>query len=158
MAEETQEVAEKTTEGVVNAEPSGKTKQQKDQKKAPNKTGSGLYAVVLVRGLMGIRSDIRDALFMLRLRKKHTCVIITGSTINIGMLKKVKDYVAYGPVSQETVDALAKARKSFVKDRQVFALAPPRGGFERGGIKKPFTTGGVLGARKEMDTLIKKMI
>ncbi|MBU1203769.1 MAG: 50S ribosomal protein L30 [Nanoarchaeota archaeon] len=40
-----------------------------------------------------------------------------------------------------------------------FRLKPPEGGFERKGIKKPFSIGGALGYRKEnINQLIKKMI
>ena len=40
-----------------------------------------------------------------------------------------------------------------------FKLSPPRGGFERGGIKKQFALGGVVGYRKEqINDLLKKMM
>jgi large subunit ribosomal protein L30 len=40
-----------------------------------------------------------------------------------------------------------------------FRLNPPRKGFERGGIKKPFTQGGALGYRGEkINDLIKRML
>ena len=40
-----------------------------------------------------------------------------------------------------------------------FRLKPPEGGFERKGIKNPFSIGGALGYRKEkINQLIKKMI
>lgn len=40
-----------------------------------------------------------------------------------------------------------------------FKLSPPKGGFERGGIKKQFALGGASGYRKEkINDLIKKMI
>jgi len=53
--------------------------------------------------------------------------------------------------------------KSNLKDieglKKFFKLHPPIGGFERLGIKKPFTRGGVLGYRgKEMNKLVQKMI
>lgn len=41
-----------------------------------------------------------------------------------------------------------------------FRLHPPKGGFEKGGIKKTFIQGGVLGERSEeaITTLIRKML
>jgi large subunit ribosomal protein L30 len=43
--------------------------------------------------------------------------------------------------------------------KKVFRLSPPSKGFERKGIKKPFTIGGVLGNRKEkINELLEKMI
>ena len=135
---------------------------QTQEKTAVKKTvqSTGLLAAVLIRGLIGTRAPVRDTLMMLNLRKKHTCVIVKDTVHARGMLTKAKDFVAFGPVTKETVDALSKARKPIAKkkDTSVFALAPPKGGFERKGIKKSFTQGGALGARKEMDTLLKKMM
>lgn len=116
-------------------------------------------AAVLIRGLIGTRSDVRDTLTMLRLRKKHTCVILDDTAHNKGMLQKAKDFTTYGSISEETIAALQKARKPVHEGAlTVFNLAPPIGGFERKGIKKTFVQGGALGARKEIDTLIKKMM
>ena len=43
--------------------------------------------------------------------------------------------------------------------KQFFKLSPPVGGFERGGIKKSYSIGGVLGYRgKEINKLLKKMM
>jgi len=43
--------------------------------------------------------------------------------------------------------------------KRFFKLCPPVGGFERGGIKKPYSLGGVLGYRKDnINELIKRMI
>ena len=43
--------------------------------------------------------------------------------------------------------------------KQFFRLHPPVGGFERKGIKKPYSIGGALGYRKEkINDLIKKML
>lgn len=58
-----------------------------------------------------------------------------------------------------------KFMKDEIKMRDVpglkpyFKLSPPRGGFERAGIKKPFSVGGVLGYRKDkIAELIRRMI
>lgn len=43
--------------------------------------------------------------------------------------------------------------------RNRFRLAPPKKGYERKGVKKPFTLGGALGYRgKEINVLIRRMI
>ena len=62
-------------------------------------------------------------------------------------------------------EALAKeliAEKASLKAlgiKPVFRLAPPKKGFERGGIKKPFRTGGALGNRGEkINELIERMM
>ncbi len=67
----------------------------------------------------------------------------------------------------------SKGGASFVKDfiagkktlkdmpgvKPWFRLSPPRKGFERGGIKKPFSIGGALGYRgKKINDLLRRMI
>ena len=43
--------------------------------------------------------------------------------------------------------------------KSFFRLTPPRGGFDRGGIKKPFSLGGALGYRGDnMNDLIRRML
>lgn len=113
-------------------------------------------AVVLIRGLVGVRVDIKDTLFSLNLRKKHACAIVEDTPVTRGMLKKAQDFVTFGEVSEELIKELDTKRK--VNDKGVYFLAPPVGGFERKGIKKSFTVGGALGERKNMDDLIKKMM
>lgn len=66
----------------------------------------------------------------------------------------------------KTVDALAESlSKGSVKVTEVeglkpvFKLRPPKGGYERGGIKKSIVKGGALGYRKDgMDKILSKMI
>ncbi|MEK6835033.1 MAG: 50S ribosomal protein L30 [Nanoarchaeota archaeon] len=53
--------------------------------------------------------------------------------------------------------------KKYLRDipglKQFFRLSPPIKGFERGGIKKPFSLGGALGYRKDnINDLVKRMI
>ena len=52
-----------------------------------------------------------------------------------------------------------KTLKDIPGFKPYFKLHPPRGGFERKGIKTPFSLGGVLGYRKEkMNDLVRKML
>ena len=54
---------------------------------------------------------------------------------------------------------LKKELKDIPGVKPFFRLKPPVRGFERGGIKKPFSLGGVLGYRKErINDLIKRML
>lgn len=123
-------------------------------------------AVVRVRGLTGIRKDMKDTLSMLRLYKKNYCVILNNTPSIIGMIKKVNDYVTYGLIDEETLKLLVEKRGEKKKDskgkealRPFFRLSPPRKGFGRKGIKFPFNVSGALGDRKEkINDLIKRMI
>jgi len=152
------------------------------------------YAVVRVRGRVGVRKDIADTLKMLRLHRVNHCVIIPETETFKGMINKVKDYVTYGEIDKDTlvklilkrgrlpgnkrvdeetikelmnmsVDELAEKIANGeikLKDtplKPVFRLHPPKKGFEKGGIRKPFTVGGALGYRGEkINDLILRMI
>lgn len=114
-------------------------------------------AVILIRGLVGVRVDIKDTLFSLNLRKKHACAIVNDTPEVRGMLKKARDYITFGPVSEEVLKELDSKRQA--NEKGVYFLAPPVGGFERKGIKISFTAGGALGDRKEaINVLLKKMM
>lgn len=117
-------------------------------------TGKKL-ALILIRGRIGFKQEVKDTLDMLRLKKKHACVIIEEKENTKGMLQKVKDAITWGEIDEETIKLL-QTKKG---DEKVYHLHPPRGGFERKGIKKPYNLGGALGNRKEnISELIKKML
>ncbi|MFT4310114.1 MAG: uL30 family ribosomal protein [Candidatus Woesearchaeota archaeon] len=111
-------------------------------------------AVIRVRGDVHISSDIRDTFTMLRLGKKHACVVIEDTPTYKGMLQKVKDHVTWGPVNEQMLQVL----QTKMGDKKVAHLHPPRGGFERKGIKISYQNGGVLGNRGDaINALIEKM-
>lgn len=113
-------------------------------------------AVILVRGLIDLKQDVKDTLRMLNLQKKNACVIIDDNPVNRGMVKKCENYITFGEVSEEVIALLKEKRGT---DSKFYSLHPPRGGFERNGIKKPFNLKGALGNRADkINDLIKKMI
>jgi large subunit ribosomal protein L30 len=119
-------------------------------------------AAVLVRGTRGARAQILDALDSLRLRKKHICVVLPETKGSRGAMLRCKDYIAYGIITEDTKQLLEEKRGQKTADGKLkpfFRLAPPRGGYERKGMKKTFAEGGVLGDRgAKIDDLIKKMM
>ena len=111
-------------------------------------------AVVRIRGSQKVNKKIVYTLEMLHLKKVNNCILIDNTDTNLGMIKKCKDYITWGEINVDTKKLLEKR-----KNKKVFTLAPPKGGFERKGIKKPFNIGGVLGFRGDkINILIKKMI
>lgn len=68
------------------------------------------YAVVRVRGTLNIKPDIKDTLKMLRLTRVNHCVIVPRTDVFDGMLKKAKDYITWGEVEPETLEALLRNR------------------------------------------------
>ena len=116
-----------------------------------------MLAVVRVRGLTGVRVDIKETLKRLNLFRKNYCVVVPKTPAYLGMVFKVKDFAAYGEIDDATLNALREKRKS--EGKPFFRLCPPRGGFERKGIKRSFGSGGALGYRgSAINELIMRMI
>ena len=75
-----------------------------------------MYAVVQVRGVVKTRRDIKDTLKMLRLHHINHCVLVQDTPENLGMIRKVKDYVAYGEVDAPTIETLLITRGRIIGD------------------------------------------
>jgi len=76
-----------------------------------------MYGIVQVRGVVNVRRDIKDTLRMLRLHHINHCVLVPDTPENLGMIRKVKDYVAYGEVDQVTIDTLLRTRGRVTGDQ-----------------------------------------
>lgn len=151
--------------------------------------------VIRIAGKTGIKKDRKDTFTLLRLYKKHSCVVIPNSLPYLGMIQKVKDHITWGEIDAKTCEELFKKRGKLAKKKQLtdeyvkqklnmdisaftkefmqfkkelkdvpglkpfFKLRPPQGGFERKGIKTPFSMGGVLGYRKDkINELLLRML
>ena len=131
---------------------------------------------------MGVRKDFAETLSRLRLRKKYTCVLVDENDVNFqGMIKRVKDFVAYGPVDEKTLIELVKARgkmadKSEIKDvdaskiakdllggkkmsevglKPFFRLHPPRKGIKS---KLHYPRGALGDHKKDINKLVERML
>jgi len=146
-----------------------------------------MIAIIRIKGMVGIRKDLAETLSRLRLRRKYSCVVLVNPTKEqLGMVKKVKDFVACGEVDEKFFEKMIKARgKSLDKKKEVdakkvidglikgkkyeelnlkpfFRLHSPRGGFKSKGGASPIKTHypkGVLGDHKEkINELIERML
>ena len=163
----------KSSEAIsTSAKPAPKEKVQENKKSK--------LAVVLVRGTVNVTQPVKDTLKMLNLSRKNHCVVLENNPVNLGMLKKVKDYITWGELDESTFKELMEKRgeeyKCRLKDfkekfsnnvfefngkkyKTYFRLNPPRKGFGRKGIKVAFKVGGALGNRNEkINDLIKRML
>ncbi|HUU76334.1 MAG TPA: 50S ribosomal protein L30 [Methanoregulaceae archaeon] len=69
-----------------------------------------MYAIVQVRGVINTRRDIKDTLKMLRLHHINHCVLVPDTPEYLGMIRKVKDFVAYGEIDASTVETILRTR------------------------------------------------
>ena len=129
------------------------------EKKAEAKTNSKEIAVIRIRKSTKMITPIKDTLNMMNLKKINHCILLKSTPTNLGMIKKCKDYITWGEIDSETKKLLTKRKDKKNNNKILYRLHPPKGGFERKGIKKTFALGGVLGYRKEkINVLIKKML
>src|SRR3989338_4923175 len=126
------------------------------------KTSSDKIAAIRVRGNVGIDYRIKSTLTMLNLHNQHFCSVFNSTPSLLGMVKKAKDYITWGEIDAETFKLLVEKRgnaKKGEKQDKFYRLNSPKKGFERKGIKRPFSVGGALGYRAEkINDLIKRMI
>jgi large subunit ribosomal protein L30 len=57
-----------------------------------------------------MRPEINYTLKLLRLHSVNHCVVVEENDYNKGMIQKVKDYVAWGEISQDVLESLLKNR------------------------------------------------
>lgn len=122
-----------------------------------------MIAVIRISGQIGLKKEIAETLNRLRLKTKYSCVLIDENKKElIGMVKKVRDFVAYGKIDEETQkELISKRGKKDLKEsgrvKPYFRLHPPRGGIES---KRHFGVGkGVLGNNKnKINELIRRML
>ncbi len=140
-----------------------------------------MIALVRITGQVRVDADVAETLNRLRLGKKFTCSIVNEEPVALGMIKKVKDYIAYGTIDEKTLVEIIKARgkvigdtKGKIKDAEkiakevmagksleefkvkpYFGLHPARGGID----SKHHYPKGVIGNHKENITkLIMRML
>ena len=142
-----------------------------------------LFAVVRVRGSVGITRDLADTLMMLRLHRINHCVIVPKNQNYEGMLHKARNFITWGEIDRETLEKLVAKRGRFAGDKRVkdvsyakelahfiisgktvketgikpvFRLSPPSKGYKS---TKALFPRGSLGYRGEkINELLKRMI
>jgi large subunit ribosomal protein L30 len=136
-----------------------------------------MILILRVAGKAAIKSSIEETLRRLNIHRKLACTLISREDeVKCGMLRLVRDYVAYSEVSDDLAkEIIAKRGQSIdgkpVKDsakaldsikkgkwtiKKFFRLHPPRGGFKKS--TKLHAPKGVLGENKDLDKLILRML
>ncbi len=78
-----------------------------------------MYVIVRIRGGVNTRPEIRDTLDMLRMNRINHCVVVKEDEHFRGMIQKVKDYVAWGKVDDDTLALLLEKRGRLSGNRRL---------------------------------------
>ncbi len=113
-----------------------------------------MIAAIRIRGQVGLRKEVKETLHRLRIRRKYSCIVIEKpNESQLGMIKSVRDFVAFGEINEETYKKLVEKRAGKIKN--FFRLHPPRKGIK----SKLHFPKGVLGDNKEkINDLILRML
>jgi large subunit ribosomal protein L30 len=123
-----------------------------------------MICIIRISGDVKVREEARETMMRMGLTRKYSCVVLQKPTaVDLGMLKEIKDFVAFGELDDATYKELIEKRgKKFKEKTKVFRLHPARGGMntkqhyalEKGNIKR-----GVLGNHgKDINKLVRKML
>jgi ribosomal protein L30/L7E len=113
-----------------------------------------MICIIRIRGKVGIDRDVKETFDRLRLRKKYSCIVIEKPTKEqLGMIKKLRNFIAFGTIKSSTHKKLVEKRKTRTKN--FFRLHPPRGGIN----SKLHFPKGVLGDNKDkINDLVERML
>jgi large subunit ribosomal protein L30 len=78
-----------------------------------------VYAVIRMRGLTHVKMDSRRTLILLRLNKKHHCVLIPETKEMLGMIRQVQNLVTWGEINEKTATELFSKRGRITGDQRL---------------------------------------
>ncbi|MFA5764313.1 MAG: uL30 family ribosomal protein [archaeon] len=140
-----------------------------------------MYAVIRIRGSIGVSPKIKKTFELLNLNSVNNMSVWPENTQTLKMIKIVANHSTYGNINDETIKELITKKGKAIEGtldipatitgltsgkrakelnlKNCFKMSPPRQGYDRKGIKKPYSLGGALGNRKEaINELVKKMM
>jgi len=71
-----------------------------------------MIIAIRISGLVEVPNSVDATLFRIRLRRKYSAVLLPDNKITASLLKKVRDFVAYGKIDEETLSLLLSKRAS----------------------------------------------
>jgi ribosomal protein L30/L7E len=107
-----------------------------------------MLVAIRLKGQLKVRKEIQDTMDMLGIKKKLSMAVLKEEPQIIGMLKKSKDFIAWGELSDEL-------EKEF-SGKKTVQLKPPKGGFKS--MKQKYPRGDLGHWGKEINVLIKRMM
>lgn len=78
-----------------------------------------MFAIVRLRGEVNLRPEIKDTLAMLHIHRVNHCIVVKEDPHYRGMIQKVKDYVAWGKIDDDTLAMLLERRGRLSANRRL---------------------------------------
>ncbi len=79
-----------------------------------------MICAIRIHGMVGLKKKINETLDKLRLRRKYSCVVLNPTKEQNEMIKKVRDFVAFGEINKETlIELIEKRGKSINKSKKI---------------------------------------
>ncbi len=78
-----------------------------------------MFAIVRLRGEVNVRPEIKATMEMLRIHRVNHCVVVNEDPHYRGMIQKVKDYVAWGKIDDDTLTLLLEKRGRLSQNRRL---------------------------------------
>ncbi len=69
-----------------------------------------MYAIIKLRGNVGVRPEIKHTFGLLRLHKVNHCAVVEENAYYRGMINVVNPYVGWGEISEEELEELLTTR------------------------------------------------
>ena len=70
----------------------------------------GMLAVVRIRGVTGINPKRQHTLELLNIAQSHNATIVPATPITLGMIHQAKDYITWGPLSENVLVSMLTKR------------------------------------------------
>ena len=135
---------------------------------------------IRISGLVGVPGDVKETLIRIRLRRKYSAVILKPTPETLKVLKKLRNFIAYGDLDEKTLSELIEKRavpidktkkinaKKVIADlekkdlkslgiKPFFRLHPPRGGIDAK-VHFPVRKGVLGDNKKKINDLVRRML
>jgi len=82
-----------------------------------------MIAVIRIKGKVKVRKELEETLSRLRLRRKYSCILISEKDkVSLGMLDRVKSFVAFGTIDKQTLLRLIEKRARALKKANIIRI------------------------------------
>lgn len=115
-----------------------------------------MIVVIRITGQVGLKKEVKDTLYRLKLRRKLVCVLVDEKDeVRMGMVRRVREFVAYGKIDDKLVKEL-ETKRGKDKAKGFYRLHPPIGGFKKS--TKATAPKGILGKNDDIGKLLGRML